>query len=321
MGADSLLAEEALERLLAGHLGSDREDAVVTLRGEETTWQRLLESARTGSLFAPRRAVVVRGAELLKGEDDAVAGYLDDPTPGVLLVLLAAKPDKRKGVWKRILDKAGVTPADPLKGRALRAHVQERLRRRQLALAEDALEELLERVGQDLRRLVGEIDKLEAFAAGRKGALTAEDVAAVSGRGLTAPLYKLSDAFSARQVGAVLTLMEDALDDGLAPLLILATLHRAVRQVRGAKALAEQRASQDEIVKRLGLIPFKVRDVMESARRWSDPELRAALRALDVADRRIKLGAEPKSALLAAVAAARRASPGAAGASRARSAR
>ena len=318
MGADTLLAEEALERLLAEHLGDAREDAVVVMRGEENTWARLLESARTGSLFAPRRAVVVRGAELLKGEDDAVAGYLDDPTPGLLLVLMAAKPDKRKTVWKRILEKATVVTADPLKGRALRAHGQDRLRRRRLALADDALEELLERVGQDLRRLVGEIDKLEAFAAGRKAPLTAEDVAAVSGRGLTAPLYKLSDAFTARRLDTVLALMEDALEDGLAPLLILATLHRATRQVRGAKALQEKRAGQDEIVSRLGLLPFKVRDVLEAARRWSDAELAAALRALDVADRRIKLGAEPRSALLAAVATARRPE---AGVSRARSAR
>lgn len=318
VGADSLLAEEALERLLAEHLGDAREDAVTTLRGEETTWARLLESARTGSLFAPRRAVVVRNAEQLKGEDEAVPSYLDDPTPGLLLVLLAVKPDKRKTVWKRILERAALTPADPLKGRALRAHVQDRLRRRQLALADDALEELLERVGQDLRRLVGEVDKLEAFAAGRKGPLTAEDVAAVSGRGLTAPLYKLSDAFSARRLDVVLSLMEDALEDGLAPLLILAMLHRSVRQVRGAKALQEARAPQDEIISRLGLLPFKVRDVLEAARRWSDGELASALRALDVADRRIKLGAEPRSALLAAVASARR--PVAA-VSRARSAR
>ena len=57
----------------------------------------MLEAARTGSLFAPRRAVVVRGADALKGEDDAV---VDLPrrtrAPGVVLVLMAAKPDKRR---------------------------------------------------------------------------------------------------------------------------------------------------------------------------------------------------------------------------------
>lgn len=318
LGADSLLAEEALARILSEHLGAGASDAVEVVRGEESTWARLLDNVRTGSLFAPRRAVVVRNAEALKGEDDGVAAYLDDPTPGVLLALLAVKPDKRKGVWKRLVDRAQVSAADPLKGRALRAHVQDRLRRRRLQLREDALEELIERVGQDLRRLVGEIEKLEAFAADRKGPLTADDVAAVSGRGLAAPLYKMADAYSARSVPVVLGLMEDALDDGEAPLRILATLHRALRQVRGARALSEARAGKDEIVSRLGLIPFKVGDVLEAARRWSEPELQKALRALDVADRRIKLGTEPRAALAAAVAAAGRP---AAALSRARSAR
>jgi DNA polymerase-3 subunit delta len=318
LGADSLLAEEALARILTEHLGAGAADAVEVVRGEESTWVRLLDNVRTGSLFAPRRAVVVRNAEALKGEDDGVAAYLDDPTPGVLLALLAAKPDKRKGVWKRLVDRAQVSAVDPLKGRALRSHVQERLRQRKLQLREDALEELIERVGQDLRRLVGEIDKLEAFALDRKGPLTADDVAAVSGRGLAAPLYKMADAYSARSVPAVLGLMEDALEDGEAPLRILATLHRALRQVRGARALSEARAGKDEIVSRLGLIPFKVGDVLEAARRWSEPELQKALRALDVADRRIKLGTEPRAALVAAVAAAGRP---AAASSRARSAR
>jgi DNA polymerase III delta subunit len=317
VGADSLLAEEALARILAEHLGEAAADAVEVVRGEETSWARLLDNVRTGSLFAPRRAVVVRNAEALKGEDAGVAPYLDDPTPGVLLALLAAKPDKRKGVWKRLMERGAVSPADPLKGRALRANVQDRLKRRRLALREDALEELIERVGQDLRRLVGEIDKLESFAEGRKGPLTADDVAAVSGRGLAAPLYKMADAYSARSAPEVMGLMEAALEDGEAPLRILATLHRALRQVRGARALSEARAGKDEIVSRLGLIPFKVGDVLEAARRWSDAELRTALRALDVADRRIKLGTEPRAALSAAVAAASRPAP----VSRARSAR
>ena len=50
---------------------------------------------------------------------------------------------------------------------------------------------------QDLRRLLGEVDKLEAFREGQD-ALRAEDVAAVLGRGMARPLYLLSDAIAAR---------------------------------------------------------------------------------------------------------------------------
>jgi DNA polymerase III delta subunit len=61
---------------------------------------------------------------------------------------------------------------------------------------------------------------------------------------------------------------------------------------------------REQLAGRLGVPPFKVDEVMESARRWSDDDLQAAVAALEQADRRIKTGAEPRSALAAAVAVA-----------------
>ena len=57
-GGDSYLAEEALESLTAAAVGDDRADSLQVFRGDETTWARVVEAARTGSLFATRRAVV-----------------------------------------------------------------------------------------------------------------------------------------------------------------------------------------------------------------------------------------------------------------------
>lgn len=305
LGPESLLAEEALEVILKSAIGSDRETALQVLRGEETNWARLVDNAGMGSLFAEKRAVVVRNAEALKGDGEEMVAYLDDPTPGVTLVLLAAKADKRTKVWKRIGEKALVTPADPPKGRALRAFAEERLRQRKLRLSEEGVLELLERVGQDLRRLVGEIDKLEAFAeTGGKSALSAEDVAAVMGRGMAQPLYKLGDAFAGRRTAAALELLTGLLEDGEAGQRILATLHRSLRQLRGVRALQQRRASRDEILKRLQILPFKLGDVMAAAARWSEADFARALLALGQADLRMKTGLASEVALGAAVVAA-----------------
>ena len=138
-GTDPRLAEEALEELLAAALGDRRDDALEALRGDETTWARIVDVARTGSLFAARRAVVVRGADALKGDGDEMAAYLDDPTPDLALILLAAKPDKRRGIWRTLAERASVRSADPLKGRALRSYVVDRVKRRGLRLADDGL--------------------------------------------------------------------------------------------------------------------------------------------------------------------------------------
>jgi DNA polymerase III subunit delta len=306
VGEDTYLAEEALERVLAAAIGEDRQDALQVLYGDEKRWEQVLGAARTGSLFAARRAIVVRRAELLKYVDaldeDPVEAYAADPVPGVTLVLMASRPDRRRNPWKKLLPKATVHDAAPRKGRALRAHVEEEIRARGLRFAPEALAELIGEVGQDLRRLMGEVDKLEAFAGGRRE-ITADDVAAVLGRGLGQPLYLLSDAFAGRDAPASLELVERLLGDGEEGLRILATLHRAVRQVRGALAMREARGPRAEIGARL-LPPnmqFKLDALLDASRRWSDADLRRALAALGRGDRRMKRGGDAATTLVAAV--------------------
>lgn len=300
---DSFLADQAVEKIVAAAVGDDRADAVEALRGDETAWGRVIEAARTGSLFAPRRAVVVRGAEALKGEGAEMSAYLDDPSPGVALVLVAAKADKRRAVWKAILDRATVVVAEPMKEGQLRRHVADEVRRRKLAVSPDGVAELVERVGPDLRRLMGELEKLEAYAAGGE-TLTAEEVAAVLGRGRARPLYKLGDALAARRGAEALAFMEELLDEGEDALRILGTLHRSLRQVRGALGLKTARASRDQMLAALklnGPFAFKLNGLLEAASYWSDAELGRALAALERADGRLKSGSEPRSALVAAV--------------------
>jgi DNA polymerase-3 subunit delta len=149
---------------------------------------------------------------------------------------------------------------------------------------------------------MGEVDKLEAFGAGERR-LSAEDVAAVLGRGLGRPLYLLADAVAAREAQKSLELIDELMSEGEEGLRILATLHRSLRQVRGALAMIEARAPREEIGRKL-LPPnmqFKVRSLVEASRRWSDADLRGAFAALGRADRRIKRGADAETALVAAV--------------------
>ena len=115
VGEDSYLAEEALEKVLHAAIGKERQESLTVLYGDEARWEDVLGTARTGSLFVSRRAIVVRRAELLKyaggtrdddapegesrrakagADEDPVVAYAADPAPGVTLVLVSAKPDR-----------------------------------------------------------------------------------------------------------------------------------------------------------------------------------------------------------------------------------
>ena len=279
VGADSLLAEEALERLLAEHAWATR----ARTRSESCGATRppgraLLESARTGSLFAPQRAVVVRNAEQhRRARTRRSRPIWTSPTPG-----RAARPAGReagqaqdargRASWRRRRS----TSAEPLKGRALRAHVQD-----QAAAAEAGAR------GRGAGGAAGARRTGPAPAGGRdrqaggvrggtaRGRSTAEDVAAVlrprpgRRRSTSSPTRS-----AARRLGRVLALMERRARGrrGAAAASWPRCTARCARcagrgAARGAR-VAGRRSSA-----RLGLLPFKVSDVLEAARRWSDPEL------------------------------------------------
>ena len=312
-GFDSFLAEEHLERTLAHAVGEDRTDSVEIFRGEETSWGRVQAALRTGSLFATRRAVVVKNVDQIRGkaeegedESGGVLTWIDDPAPDVVFVLTAAKPDMRRKIWKAASSRGALLSAEPLKGKALESYVQRHLAGRGLSLDSDAFTELVERVGQDLRRLMGEVDKLQAFAGDRKK-LRLSDVEAVLGRGLSRPLWELSDAAGDRDGARMLRLMEGLLDEGEEALRLLATLYRSLRQTRLALALGEESVPRTGLASRMGLPPplaFKADRILEAARRWPKGRLEESLEVLRRADGSLKRSAEPRATLAAAVAVA-----------------
>jgi len=313
VGEDSYLAEAALERVLQAAVPGERHESVRVLYGDEAKWEDVVQAARAGSLFAASRAVVVRRAELLKygsipkddESGDPVEAYLGAPAPDATLVLMAAKPDKRRKPWKSVLAQAEVHEAAPKRGRALRSHVEGELRRRGVQLSREVLDLLIDEVGQDLRRLMGEVDKLEAWVEGRSE-ITVEDVSALLGQGLGQPLYLLSDAFQARDTPRALELLERLLGEGEQGPLVVAALHRTLRQVRGAVALRNAGVPAAQIGARL-LPPnmqFKLESLLTAARRWSEPDIQKALLVLEQTDRGVKRGADTSVALTSAVVAA-----------------
>lgn len=322
VGEESLLVERALERILVEELGTVSPEVVQVLRGDEAGWGGVLDAARTRSLFAPRRAVVVRGADALGAGEESDAGavrggprrgkgssgareelgrYLDDPNPDVVLVLLAPKADRRLGVWKLLASRGQEHLASQLKGRELRSFAVAELARAGVRLGDDGLEELIARVGQDLRRLASEVDKLAAFAGTRGARLGAEEVAAVLGRGLAQPFYKLGDLLWQRRSVELLELIEALLAERESGLAMAASLHRALRQLRVASDLAARRAGRDEILARTKVLPFKLRDLLDAVRSWPAEDLARALQAFGQADRRMKTSGDERVALTAAV--------------------
>jgi DNA polymerase-3 subunit delta len=211
--------------------GMDHEiiEATVSNSGEAlTALGRLREGLQTLPFFGSGKVIWLRDCNFLGDERaasaQAVTETLNDLAEelkkfkwsGVRLLISGGKVDKRKTFFKT-LDKIGTV--ETFSGWSMddrdwaeRAEIAARaaVRERQKEISEEALAELVNRVGPNPRQLDNEIEKLCLFAGERKKVEYA-DVAAICTRNKTARAFALGDALGDRDLPRLLRRLDEEL--------------------------------------------------------------------------------------------------------------
>ena len=265
---------------------------------------RVLAAARTLPVLAPRRLVMVRGLEDRRAQrflEELLPGYLDDPAPSACLLLEAEKVDRRQRWVKRVGEVGQLRVLEaPRRAPELREWIGERLRERGKSAGSGAAVALLEAIGPELDRLGSEIEKLCLFA-GDRARITTEDVARVTGQTRSLALYELTDAVGDCRRADALRLLARLLDQGEAPLALVAALASHLRRLLRASQCRP--LSPRAVQEHLSVHPFQAERLVQQLGRFDPPRLRSALGVLRRADEALK-GAVPlpaRSALEQAV--------------------
>jgi len=189
---------------------------------------KLREALQTLPFFGSGKAVWLRDCNFLGDERAAsaqavtetlndLAGELKEfQWQSVRLLISAGKVDKRKTFFKT-LDKIGTVEvftalsADD-RDWADRAEVAARtaVRERRKEIAEDALSELVDRVGPNTRQLENEVEKL-ALSVGDQQKIELADVVAIVSQNKTAKAFALGDALGDRDLPRLLKRLDEEL--------------------------------------------------------------------------------------------------------------
>ena len=160
----------------------------------------------------------------------------------------------------------------------------------------------MELSGDDLTRLVGEVEKAALAGGPENRRVTVAEIRAVVGEHRLRHVFDLTRALSARDPAAALALLESLLNAGEEPLAVLGMLTREARATwQAADALRAGRAPE-EIARSLRRPPAAATALLERARSVSvAAAARQLARCWDV-ERRLKLGgaARPELSLLVA---------------------
>ena len=296
-GAEDHVKRSAVAALRAKLLPEGMEALNHTIM-EAPTMREVIEAAETLPMMADRRLVEVWDfAPLLSGKakDEAdEAALLGEwieraPETSCVVFVLRSAPDGRKKGMQLLQKRAAAVAFDPLPDDRLSRWVADQLRPEGKRLAPQALGELVLRAGRDLTRLMGELQKLSAYAAGREE-IGRADVEKLVVPSLESAIFQMIDRLMEGNQAGAQKLYRAMLELGETRVGILFMLTRQMRNLLHVKQIRGQGLALGEAEKRLGIARFAAQRVEEQARQFTPEGLRAGYQACLDAEFAIKSG-------------------------------
>jgi len=294
-GEEPLLRDDALAAIRVAVLSGGPEDFNLDrLPGEKTTPAALQDSVRSLPVMAERRLVILTEPQARRGGGkdflEALAAVVGDvlAQEQTVLVVTAAKVDKRARWYKAFTGSAAVVECDPPKNaRSLASFVKREAKLQGIELEAGAPELLAERVGPQLLMLRHELGKA-ALLAGPDQVVTRAHVEASSSQVAEQPIWDLTDAIGAGRIPEALGLLTRIRQGGAAAPVILGTLASHFRKLSRLRSGGS-----------VGGPPFIVRKLESQSRRYTARRLVSCLREIHTADTALKgVGSLPSTLVL-----------------------
>lgn len=286
-GDEGYLRDEAVQRIVDAHLDpATRDFNFDRVRGGEVAAEELASLIATPPMMAEWRVVVVRDAQGLAARGrEAVEEAAARPPPGLVLVVSASVPSGSKARFYSVLashatsvEFAPVDATDAPGWLIERAHAEY-----DRTLEPDAARALTAAVGTDLGILGSELAKLVDYA-GARTTLTSADVKAVGVNVPRVDRWGWFDAVAERRFADALADLPALLDAGETAVGIVIGLGTQLLRVALVSAAGPAALERE-------LKPFQrwmTRRIVPQAKRWTLPELDAALAELLRTDRLLK---------------------------------
>ncbi|HWC15013.1 MAG TPA: DNA polymerase III subunit delta [Actinomycetota bacterium] len=279
---ETFLAEEAIDKIRAEH-STDPLSELSFDAGSAAA--EILGALQTSSLLGGKRLVVVRAAhELKKEQADAIAGYIEGPSPDSVLVLVANGRTKLDAVVKA---HGAIVVLDVPKGRRLVGWVRQRAAEHKLKVDERAAWALIDAVGSELRDLDGAISQL-VTSLGPGAHIGAAEVRAAFPRLADERIYAFTDAVGDRKLSEAMTTLRRLLDQGDEPLVLFGSLNAHVKRMLRARRFADR--GPKAVGDALGLPGWKAARLQRQAGSYKEEELVAAVATLAETDVEMKGG-------------------------------
>jgi DNA polymerase-3 subunit delta len=209
------------------------------------------------------------------------------PDTTTLIVLIDEEMPASSPLLKAAQEHGKVVQCTLPKGNALESWIVKRAQGLGVKITPEATSLLANFMGNQLRMLANEIDKLATYA-GERARIDVEDVRLLSASAQEARIFDLTDALAQRKRKEALDLLHDLLADGEPPLKLISTITSQVRSLLLVKELASDGLRVQQIVTATGMAPFVAEKALRQVGKFQMAQLEGAYRQLLATDAALK---------------------------------
>lgn len=300
-GEESFLVQDCLSlvREAIARVGTDA-SSILSLSTREADAEKVLSALRTIPLLGGRPLVILQDAEHLsrnKALLEALTEYAASPVESATLVMTAEKFDGRLKIAQLVTKQGAFVECKKLYDDKVPSWVGMQVKRRARAISQKAAEFLAEMVGNDLGQIIQSIDRLILYI-GDRPTIELADVEAVVADTHQRDVFALTDAVGQKKVARALSYLQNLLENGQPPPLIVHMLARHFRILAKAKEIASRGAERGEMARYIGVNPYYLDNYLAQARNFSRLELKRSFAVLHRCDRESKSSRMPRARVL-----------------------
>jgi len=212
----------------------------------------------------------------------------------IILFYEKGEVNTKNPLFKFLIKYAQSQEFEPLLDQQLKNWAKKEFGKHKCQIREQALEKLIEFVGNDLWRLTNEIKKLANF----KLEIKNKDIELLVRPKIETDIFKTIDSLAAKNKKLALELIRQHLEKGDPPLYLLSMITLQFCNLLTIKDLLENSFGYYDILRKSNLHPYVVKKSFEQAKKFTLPELKKIYQKIFQVDLDIKTGKiEPETAL------------------------
>jgi DNA polymerase-3 subunit delta len=287
-GSDETKVERAVARLVQRVIddsGTDMNVDVFDASVEPA--MSVVQAANTLPFGEGVRLVLVKDVGAWnKADKDVIASFLADPPEYSCLALTGRGIRKNETFAKAVAEAGQILTFDAPRPSDLPAWVQEQAAPRHLKVANDAARRLVALTGYDQRAIIGELDKLHAYAG--RGEIGLEEIERLCWVSPDVRIWDLTDALGAGDRKTVFRHLEELLADKTAPAAVFYSIAKHMRNLCEVVAARERGEDPVAAAAALGLKPYPAKKVAAQSGNFSSSGMRQAIMIMSGLDADIK---------------------------------